>query len=113
MSTPVDSGQEHMAIVAQVRRYASRFSVTAFGQGVSFAVGLGTQVVLARALRVEAYGQYALVSASASLLVWFVGFGLNIATPALVRGDPARARTVAGLAGAYLTVLAVVAAAAF
>src|SRR5262245_61805863 len=97
MSAPVST--------VDVRRFISRLGVTGIGQALTFVIGLGNQVVVARSLGVSGYGQYALVVASAALLGWFLNLGLTVATPALVRGDLSRARTVLAWAGSYLAVL--------
>src|SRR5437899_4467427 len=105
MTLPLGPEEDAAATLPQLRQFASRLGVIGFGQALTFAAGIANQVVLTRTLGVAGYGRYGLVGASAALLGWFLGLGLNVATPALVRGDPRRARTVVGLSGTYLGLL--------
>src|SRR5579862_2121055 len=113
MALPVGPDEEATASLIHVRRFTGRLGITGGGQALAFVVGIANQIVMSHALGVEAYGQYGIVVASAALLGWFLGLGLNSATPALVRGEPARARTVVTFAGAYLLVLGTCALIAF
>ena len=113
MTLPLGPDEEAAISLPQVRQFTSRLGVIGFGQALTFVAGIANQVVLAHALGVTAYGQYGLVGVSAALLGWFLGIGLNVATPALVRGDPRRARTVVTLAGGYLVLLGALAGVGF
>ena len=101
------------ASTSALRILLKRLSTAATGQVVTFAVGMSNQIVLTHALRVEGYGRYALVMTSAALLAWAVSLGSQIALPAWVRGDAARARACLGIAAAYLGVLGALAGAGF
>jgi len=109
-ATPHDESTTSTSVLHILLR---RLSVAATGQVLTFAVGMSNQVVLTHALRVEGYGRYALVMTSAALLAWAVSLGSQIALPAWVRGDAARARACLGIATAYLAVLGALAWAGF